>query len=89
LVRSLWHKGLVVSETVTQPTLVVWGERDPDLDLRLLRGLERWVSCFRIERIQDAGHWVHLEAQTQVNDMMIRFLKEGNRCIRDRLAWVE
>ena len=66
-----------MSETVTQPTLVVWGERDPDLDLRLLRGLERWVSGIRIERISDAGHWVHLEAQTQVNDMMIRFLKEG------------
>lgn len=27
-VRSLWRKGLVVSETVTQPTLVVWDERD-------------------------------------------------------------
>lgn len=63
--------------------------RQPDLDLRLLRGLERWVSCLRIERIPDAGHCVHLEAQTQVNDMMIRFLKDGNRCIRDRLAWVE
>jgi pimeloyl-ACP methyl ester carboxylesterase len=71
----------VVTKTVTQPTLVIWGERDPYLDLRLLRGLERWVSCLRIERIPDAGHWVHIEAQDRVNDMLLRFLKEDN-CFR-------
>jgi len=59
---------------VTAPTLLVWGERDRYLSLRLTEGLEPWVPDLRVERIPDASHWVQNDAPERVNRALIGFL---------------
>jgi pimeloyl-ACP methyl ester carboxylesterase len=60
---------------VRAPTLVIWGERDPALSLRLLDGLERWVPGVRIERIPKVGHFPHQQAHERVNEALLGFLR--------------
>lgn len=59
---------------IQAPTLLIWGEKDPHLSLRLTQGLEPWLPQLRIERIGDAGHWVQNEVPVLVNRLMIDFL---------------
>ena len=63
------------SQTVEAPTLVIWGMRDPALDARLLDGLDGFVPRLRIERIEEAGHWVHLQHAQRVNDLILDFIR--------------
>jgi pimeloyl-ACP methyl ester carboxylesterase len=60
------------------PALLVWGERDPHLAVRLTEGLDRWAPDLRIERVPEAGHWVHLDAPDRVNDRILRFLRAND-----------
>ena len=64
-------------ETITAPTLLIWGERDRYLSIRLTEDLDRWVPNIRVERIADASHWVQVDAAERVNDLMIDFLRES------------
>jgi len=79
--RTLGHRGAAggapATDTVTRPTLVIWGERDTALNLHNLDGLERYVPDLRIERIPDASHWVLADAPDRVSERMIRFLRDG------------
>jgi pimeloyl-ACP methyl ester carboxylesterase len=59
---------------VTAPTLLLWGERDRYLTLRLTEGLEPWASDLRVERIPDASHWVQNDAPDRVNLALVAFL---------------
>src|SRR5690606_15529552 len=61
---------------VHAPALVLWGERDPWLSPRLLRGLERWAPAVRIERLPGVGHFPHQEAHEDVNRLLLGFLRE-------------
>lgn len=63
--------------TIETPTLLVWGDRDPHLSVRLTRGLEPWVPRLRVEHLLDATHWVLTDAPEQVNRSMIGFLRDG------------
>lgn len=56
-------------------TLVLWGERDLALDLRLLEGLERVAPRVRVHRIPSSGHWVQNEAPEEVNRVLLAFLE--------------
>ena len=56
------------------PTLLIWGEKDRYLGIRLTEGLDRWVADLRIERIPEASHWVQNDAPERVNRLMIDFL---------------
>jgi len=58
-----------------QPTLVIWGERDRYLDVRLLDGLNAWVPNLRVERLADASHWVQNDAPERVNPLLVEFLR--------------
>lgn len=61
---------------VEQPVLVIWGAKDPALNRRLAdpgAGVRR----IRIEVIEDAGHWVHIQRPAQVNRLLIDFLHAG------------
>jgi pimeloyl-ACP methyl ester carboxylesterase len=60
------------------PALVLWGEKDPHLAVRLTEGLDAWVQDLRIERIPGAGHWVQLDAPDRVNDRILRFLRTND-----------
>ena len=61
--------------TIQTPTLLIWGERDPYLGVRLTKGLEAWVPNLRVERLRDVGHWVQNEAPERVNQYLIEFLR--------------
>lgn len=63
--------------TIDCPTLLIWGEQDRYLGVRLTEGLERWAPGIRVERIPDASHWVQVDAPDRVNDLMLGFLKAG------------
>jgi pimeloyl-ACP methyl ester carboxylesterase len=56
---------------VTCPTRVVWGMRDFALGPECLDGLSRYVPNVRIDRIDDAGHWVQQESAERVNAILV------------------
>ena len=60
---------------VTQPTLVIWGERDTALDPHNLDGLEEYVPDLRIECLPNASHWVLADEPDRVSELMIGFLR--------------
>jgi pimeloyl-ACP methyl ester carboxylesterase len=60
---------------IDAPTLVIWGEMDPHLNVENTEGLERHVPNVRVERIPDASHWVLADAPDRVNELMIGFLR--------------
>ena len=74
-VRFLWEESSWLTAVVTTPTLVIWGEHDRYLSVNLLRGLDRWVSDLRVERIKDASHWVQIDAHERVNELILDFLQ--------------
>ena len=59
---------------VQVPTLVVWGMKDKALLPLQLEGLDALVEDLRIERIQDAGHFVPWEKPQAVAAALKPFL---------------
>jgi pimeloyl-ACP methyl ester carboxylesterase len=59
------------------PTLLIWGEQDRYLGVPLTEGLEQWVPQIHVERIQEASHWVQIDAPERVNVHMVEFLRSG------------
>jgi len=59
---------------VHAPTLQIWGEQDPALDVELTEGLQRWVPDIEIERYPEASHWVQFDAPDRVADRLIDHL---------------
>ncbi|MCH8025455.1 MAG: alpha/beta hydrolase [Chloroflexi bacterium] len=59
---------------IDSPTLLIWGEDDPYLGIKLTEGLVEWVPDIRVERIANASHWVQVDAAERVNQLMIDFL---------------
>jgi epoxide hydrolase 4 len=60
--------------TVSVPTLVIWGERDPYLLTGNLDGLDALVPALTVRRIPDATHWIVHERPAEVNAMIREFL---------------
>lgn len=60
---------------VPMPTLLIWGEKDPYLNLRLTEGLEPWAPQLQVARIADASHWVQNDSPERVNALMTSFLQ--------------
>jgi pimeloyl-ACP methyl ester carboxylesterase len=63
-------------QTVTVPTLILWGERDPYLGVGLVERARRWVPDLRVELIPDASHWVQNDVPDRVNRSLIGFFLE-------------
>jgi pimeloyl-ACP methyl ester carboxylesterase len=62
-------------QTVSVPTLVIWGEQDAYLAPTLLDRLDQWVADLQVERIADASHWVQNDAPDRVNGLLTEFFK--------------
>ena len=75
-VRYVWSNPSWFTESITRPTLVIWGEQDRYLNIGLLEGLSRWVPDLRIERIPQGSHWIQNDAHECVNELIIQFLNE-------------
>ena len=56
------------------PTLLIWGDRDPYLGIRLSEGMETYVSDLSVRHFPDAGHFVHEEKPGEVNRLIRQFL---------------
>jgi epoxide hydrolase 4 len=61
---------------IEAPTLVIWGARDPALDLRLLDGLALHVPRLRVEHVANAGHFVHHEQPDEVERLIAEHLAD-------------
>ncbi|HEX6041150.1 alpha/beta hydrolase [Longimicrobium sp.] len=62
------------ARAITTPTLLIWGEQDQALSIRLTEGLDEWVPGIRIERVPGVSHWVPAEAPDRVNELLAGFL---------------
>jgi pimeloyl-ACP methyl ester carboxylesterase len=60
---------------VSQPTLVLWGLRDPYLGPALIDGLEKWVPGVVVRPLAQAGHWAQWSAAAEVNEALITFVR--------------
>ena len=62
------------SRPIHVPTLIIWGEKDRYLDIRLLDQLEPLVTSLTIQRFANASHWVIAEHPQRVSRAIISFL---------------
>jgi epoxide hydrolase 4 len=62
------------ADPVTQPVLVLWGDRDAALAPALADPPAELVPDARVIHFADAGHWVHLDAADEVNAELLSFL---------------
>ncbi len=61
-------------QSVSVPTLLIWGERDRYLGLDLSEGLEVWIPDLQLKRIPGASHWVQNDVPEIVNRLLSDFL---------------
>jgi len=63
-----------VHPPISAPTLVIWGERDRYLGRDLAEpDREDVPNLDRVERLEDASHWVHHDEAERVNQLLIDF----------------
>jgi pimeloyl-ACP methyl ester carboxylesterase len=60
--------------TIEVPTLLIWGDRDPYLGIRLSEGTDRYVRKLSVRHFPNAGHFVHEERAAEVNAEIRSFL---------------
>ena len=65
-----------VAPQITVPTLMLWGEEDKALDIKLTENYGRHVRDFRLVRFPNVSHWVQQEAPDAVNAAMLAWLRE-------------
>ena len=60
---------------VAAPTMGIWSSGDNFLtEDGMLGSGEHVTGAWRYERIEDAGHWLQLDAQERVNELLLDFL---------------
>ena len=61
---------------VAAPTLGIYGMRDPFvIEAPMQRSGEFVTGPWRYERIEDAGHWLQLDATQRVNELLLEHLR--------------
>jgi pimeloyl-ACP methyl ester carboxylesterase len=61
--------------SVSVPTLGLWSSRDNYVtEDGMLRSAEHVTSSWSYERIENASHWLQLDAAERVNDLLVEFL---------------
>ncbi|XP_044515540.1 bifunctional epoxide hydrolase 2 [Gracilinanus agilis] len=58
------------------PALLVIAENDMILSPQLSENMEKWVPYLKKERIKNCGHWTQLERPREVNQILIKWLKD-------------
>ena len=72
-------KGTVHEDvSINVPVLLLWGERDSYLSLRLTEGLSAWVPNLRVIRFPDVSHWIQNDAPERVTRLMVDFLRDAS-----------
>jgi pimeloyl-ACP methyl ester carboxylesterase len=71
----LWESGFATRiGTITQPTLVIWGEEDQVFPIPVGEELHRSIKGSRFARISGAGHIPQWEQPDLVNQSLIEFI---------------
>ncbi|MBD3880422.1 alpha/beta fold hydrolase [Phormidium tenue FACHB-886] len=60
-------------QTITAPTLVVWGKQDPVLPVSQAQAAQRLPNV-RFHLFDACGHWTHLEQAKEFNAQVLQFL---------------
>ncbi|WP_164155339.1 alpha/beta fold hydrolase [Sandarakinorhabdus rubra] len=63
------------SAPIDVPTLMLWGEEDTALDVKLTEGYGPHVKDFTLVRFPNVSHWVQQEAPVPVNSAMLEWLR--------------
>ena len=63
------------ASTVRAPTLLIWGEQDPFLDVALTEACRPYVADLAIDRLPHAAHWVQQEDAPGVNQRIAAWLR--------------
>lgn len=72
--RAAARRAAPATRRIDHPVLLIWGEQDQALTIRMTHGLEEWVPNLRIERLPEASHWVAEEAPERVTALLTDFL---------------
>lgn len=62
--------GPIQDQVIETPTLMIWGENDPYLDLALTEGNEAYGSNFTLHRLPGVSHWTCEDAGDEVNRLI-------------------
>jgi pimeloyl-ACP methyl ester carboxylesterase len=62
------------SGEINVPTLVIHGMKDVALTPKILNGLENYVKDLKIVKIEEASHWVMVDAPDIVNSSIKKFI---------------
>jgi pimeloyl-ACP methyl ester carboxylesterase len=68
-----------LAQQVRQPTLVIWGQHDRVLDVRISARLARFLPKARLSVLGGVGHLPHLEAPGKVAAALNGFLREAGQ----------
>ncbi len=66
-----------LTRPIRVPTLIVWGLQDRMLDSEMLDAHRSVVDPLSIVRLDDAGHWPHVESPVAVNAALVDFLRSS------------
>jgi pimeloyl-ACP methyl ester carboxylesterase len=67
--------GRKVFGRISVPSLLLWGDQDPPLDIRLTKGMEEFFGGpFRLVHFKDASHWVIQEFPDRIFNEVRKFL---------------
>jgi pimeloyl-ACP methyl ester carboxylesterase len=62
---------------IQSPTLLVWGERDPDVPLAAGRTMERLIPQAQLVVFENAGHFPYLDQFDRFRLVVGRFLRDN------------
>ncbi|MGE0642771.1 MAG: alpha/beta fold hydrolase [Nitrospira sp.] len=71
-----WRQRSLGYQTMTIPTLVIWGLQDQALGAHNLDGLSEWVTDLTVITMADAGHFVHEDQPEQVTRHLLTWLRD-------------
>lgn len=72
--RDWWQ----LPDSISVPTLVLWGEEDSLLSYKLAEGMAQFISApCKIKLVPHCGHWIQQEAPQTVNRELLAFLRNS------------
>lgn len=60
---------------VNIPTLLIWGENDKFLDVKMAKSSIDFCDNGKLEIIENSSHWVHQDQPERVNSLILTFLR--------------
>jgi pimeloyl-ACP methyl ester carboxylesterase len=64
-----------VTEKITRPTLLVWGERGPDDTLEIAKRINREVQGSQLASVQESGHYIQEEKAEELAQIIRDYLE--------------